>query len=131
MLLLLIINYLNFVFYPKIFTMSKKHRGRFQAQGEGIEKSESWAQDEPISKIDGLSLLEKLWNKLTQKERDIREKPYEDAKRYVENVDGGIDAVVKKSFKNRRTKDVRIDVEVLGGTAFLMILGLLFYFIYF
>lgn len=111
--------------------MSKKHRGRFQAQGGGIEKSESWAQDEPISKTDGLSLLEKLWNKLTQKERDIREKPYEDAKRYVENVDGGIDAVVKKSFKNRRTKDVRIDVEVLGGTAFLMILGLLFYFIYF
>lgn len=88
-------------------------------------------QDEPISKADGLSLLEKLWNKLTKKERDIRKTPYENAKRYVENVDGGIDAVVKKSFKNRRTKDVRIDIEVLGGTAFLVLLGLLFYYICF
>ncbi|MGK0366830.1 MAG: hypothetical protein ACI85O_003907 [Saprospiraceae bacterium] len=40
--------------------MSKKHRGRVQAQGGGLEKSESWSQDEPLSKEDGLSLLEKL-----------------------------------------------------------------------
>ena len=37
--------------------MSKKHRGRIQAQGDCTEKSESWSQDEPLSKKDGLSLL--------------------------------------------------------------------------
>lgn len=107
--------------------MAKQHRGRVQAQGGGTEKSESWAQDEPLSKADGLSLLNKLWMKLTKKEKAQREKQYESAQRYVENVNGGIDAIVKKTFRNRKTKDVRIDIEVLGGTAFLTILLLIIY----
>ena len=112
--------------------MSKKHRGRIQAQGGGTEKSESCSQDEPLSKTDGLNLLDKLWNNLTKKERSIREKQYEDARRYIENVDGGIDAVKKKTFRNRKTKDVRIDIEVLAGRAFLLLLIgiLLFYMIF-
>ena len=91
--------------------MSKKHRGRIQAQGEGLEKSVSWAQDEP----------------LTKKELDRRKKPLEDAKRYIQNVKGGADAVKKKTFRNRKTKDTRIDIEILGGTAFIsMVLIILF-----
>lgn len=50
--------------------MTKQHRGRVQAQGDGLEKSEPWAQDEPLSKRDGLSLLSKLWSKLTKKEKN-------------------------------------------------------------
>lgn len=111
--------------------MSKKHRGRIQAQGGGTEKSENWSQDEPLSKTEGLNLLNKLWKNLTKEERATRQKQYEDARRYIENVDGGIDAVKKKTFRNRKTKDVRIDIEVLAGTAFLLLLGvLLFYMIF-
>jgi hypothetical protein len=36
-----------------------KHRGRIQAQGENLEASESWAQNEPLTKNAGLKLLEK------------------------------------------------------------------------
>ncbi|MEL6972046.1 MAG: hypothetical protein AAFZ63_00820 [Bacteroidota bacterium] len=73
--------------------MSKKHRGRIQAQGDGLEKSESWAQDDPLTKEEGLSLLKRLWNSLTKKEKEVREKPYKDATQYIENVDGGTGAV--------------------------------------
>lgn len=111
--------------------MPKKHRGRIQAQGGGTEKSQSWSQDDPLTKEQGLSLLERLWNSLTKKEKELREKPYRDAQRYIENVDGGIDAIKKKTFRNRKTKDVRIDIEVLAGSAFLLILGIFVYFMLF
>ncbi len=111
--------------------MSKKHRGRIQAQGGGTEKSQSWSQDDPLTKKQGLSLLKSLWNSLTKKEKELRKKPYEDAQRYIENVNGGIDAVKKKTFRNRKTKDVRIDIEVLAGSAFLLLLGIFVYFMLF
>lgn len=99
--------------------MAFKHRGRFQAQGGGLEESESWGQDEPISKVKGLELLSKLKNKLKKKDRELREKQFDAAERYVEQVEGGIDAVKKKTFRNRKTKDVRVDIEVLSGRAFI------------
>lgn len=101
--------------------MSKKHRGRIQAQGEGVEKSVSWAQDEPLTKAEGLSLLDRLKKLLTKKEFERRERPFEDAKRYIQQVDGGADAVKKKSFRNRKSKDARVDIEILGGTAFVSV----------
>ena len=108
--------------------MSKSHRGRIQAQGGGLEKSESWAQDKPLTKAQGLSLLQRLWNKLTKKEKEPRQRPYQQARRYIQNVGaGGIDAPVKKPFRNRKTKDIRIDIEVLAGTAFLLVLGMFLY----
>lgn len=107
--------------------MSKKHRGRIQAQGGGTEKSESWAQDEPLSKEDGLSLLEKLKSRMTKKELQLRERQFDDAERYIENAEGGLDAVKKKTFRNRKTKDVRVDIEILSGIAFLSIVGFFLY----
>lgn len=101
------------------------HRGRIQAQGNGLEKSESWSKDEPLTKQDGLGLLNKLWSKLSKKEKKERIKQYEDAKRYIENVKGGVDATVKKTFRNRKTKDTRIDIEILAGTAFIIALLLI------
>ena len=37
-----------------------KHRGRIQAQGEKLEESESWSQDEPPTGRDGLEMLKRL-----------------------------------------------------------------------
>ncbi|MEM1214778.1 MAG: hypothetical protein AAGJ82_03790 [Bacteroidota bacterium] len=111
--------------------MTKKHRGRIQAQGDGLEKSESWSQDNPLTKEEGLSLLEQLWSSLTKKEKEVRRKPYKDAKRYIENIDGGIDAIKKKTFRNRKTRSVRIDIEVLAGSAFLLFVGILLCFLLF
>lgn len=114
-------------FLSKLLVMSKKHRGRIQAQGGGTEKSESWAQDEPLSKKDGLSLLATLKSRMTKKELALRERQFDDAKRYIENVEGGVDATKKKTFRNRKTKDVRVDIEVLAGTAFLSIIVIFTY----
>lgn len=47
--------------------MSQKHRGRIQAQGNGLELSESWSQDEPLTKEKGLDLLERLKLRLNKK----------------------------------------------------------------
>lgn len=37
-----------------------KHRGRIQAQGEKLEASEAWSQNEPPTKIEGLLMLDKI-----------------------------------------------------------------------
>lgn len=100
----------------------KEHRGRIQAQGDGLEKSVSWSQDKPLTKSEGLKLLEKLKTKLTDKELKAREDEFKKAKRYIENVNGGVDAVKKKSFTNWKTEDIRVDIEILGGTAFVSFL---------
>ena len=95
------------------------HRGRIQAQGSGLEASETWQQAEPLSKKDGLRLLDKLLNKLPKKEQAIRDQSFKDAQRFIEQVEGGLDAPVRKTFRNRKTKDVRVDVEVWSGIAFI------------
>jgi len=41
-------------------TPQNAHRGRIQAQGSGVEKSESWAKDEPLTYEEGLALIEEL-----------------------------------------------------------------------
>lgn len=104
--------------------MSKKHRGRIQAQGGDTEKSVSWSQDEPLSKADGLRLLNELESQLTKKENQERERSLTNAQRFIENVQGGIDAVEKRSFYGAKGKGsgIRIDIEVLGGVAFVFLL---------
>lgn len=108
--------------------MSKKfkHRGRFQAQGDGLEESESWSQDEPLSKNDALKLLDKLNGRLSEKELKKREKAFRSASDYIKNAQGGIDAVKKKSFyDDKKKRSIRVDVEILGGKAFVAIIFLL------
>jgi hypothetical protein len=112
--------------------MAKKHRGRIQAQGGGTEKSESWSQDEPLSKADGLNLLRDLENQLTDKERQDREKQLADAQRFIENAQG-VDAPTTRIFRNLKHKrsDIRIDIEVIAGTAFMcVLLALIFLFLH-
>jgi len=104
--------------------MSKKHRGRIQAQGGDTEKSVSWSQDEPLSKVDGLKLLNDLQNQLTERERQEREKQLANDQRFIENVQGGIDAPERRSFYGAKGKSdgIRIDIEVWRGIAFLSLL---------
>ena len=90
-----------------------------------LKKSESWAQDNPLSKKDGLSLLDKLIKRLSKKEKEQRGKQLEQARHYIEHSEGGLDAVKKKTFRNRKTKDTRVDIEILAGTAFVSIALLL------
>ncbi|MEM9887190.1 MAG: hypothetical protein AAF849_14950 [Bacteroidota bacterium] len=110
---------------------NKKHRGRLQAQSKDTEKSVNWAQDEPLSKEDGLNLLGELKSKLTKKEYEEREKQFKKVERLIKNSQG-IDAHYARSFRNIKSKDksTRLDVEVHSGTAFvciLVILAILFY----
>jgi hypothetical protein len=99
----------------------KPHRGRIQAQGGGLEASESWSQDEPLTKGQGLSLLSKLKEKLSPREQELREKPFADAERFIKGAKGGVQAPLSQSFQNRKTKDVRVDIEVWNGFAFISI----------
>ena len=99
---------------------SLEHRGRFQAQGGGLEESESWAQDEPLKLSIALSLLEKLKNKLSPKDRKIRKKPFSKAERFVNTAgqNGGVFARLSRTFLVKGSKDKRVDIEVLSGKAF-------------
>lgn len=109
-----------------------KNRGRIQAQGGGIEESVSWSQENPPTVADGLSLVQELESKLSKSELELRSKELEKAKNFIQNAGekGGVDAQVSKSFRVDGTKDVRIDIEVIKGKAFISILflvGLLFF----
>lgn len=103
----------------------QKHRGRIQAQGEGLEASETWHQEEPLTRDQGLFLLQKLQNKIPPDEQKKRERPFKDAERFIKQSEGGVDAPVRKTFRNRKTKDVRVDIEVWSGTAFVTIVLLM------
>jgi len=103
----------------------KKHRGRFQAQGDGLEASETWNQKEPLTKRKGLTLLNKLRNKLSDKDRELREKQFKDAERFINGSKGGVDSPLRQTFKNRKTKDARVDIEVWSGSAFVSLLALI------
>ena len=97
--------------------MSKKHRGRIQAQGKGLEKSVSWSQDEPLSKEQGKSLLQQLKALLNGKELAERAEQFDQAERYIGGANG-VESPERRTFQNRKTKDVRVDIEVLAGRAF-------------
>ena len=97
-----------------------KHRGRIQAQGENLEASESWSQNDVPTKEDGLKMLDKLKNKITKKEAKIRKNVFKDACKYIEraSLKGGLSATVFKSFNVKGENKERIDIEVISGLAF-------------
>mgnify|MGYP001607269047 CR=1 FL=1 len=98
--------------------MSKPHRGRLQAQSDSLEESEPWAQDEPPTWQEGVSLLGKLKNKLSKKEREKREKQFKQAERFIRNAgkSGGVQSPLRINFENEKYKDgTRVDIEVMAG----------------
>lgn len=103
----------------------KKHRGRFQAQGGGLEASETWNQDTPITKEQAKHLLDKLKEKIPPEERAKRAGQFDDAGRFIDGVKGGVDAPQKRTFLNRKQRGVRVDIEIWSGTAFIAIIILI------
>jgi hypothetical protein len=100
------------------------HRGRFQAQGgkgRGIDESEPWAQDDPLTATSGHILLSKLHDKLSVPDQELRRSGFDKAHGYIDVAlsIGGV-GPMKKTFphdKLRRT-DGRVDIEVNKGLAF-------------
>lgn len=95
------------------------HRGRVQAQGGGIEKSEPWAQGTPPTESETLARCDRLENQLTTRERKDREQPLTELRRYIRAAArrNGVSAPVHKSFLKRGSKDIRVDLEVIKGMA--------------
>jgi len=96
-----------------------KHRGRIQAQGENLESSEAWAQNEPLTKIDGQKLLENLKKKIPKKEAEIRENAFNKANEFIQQ--GPHEVIIGsifRSYKVKETKHERVDIEIQSGIAF-------------
>lgn len=104
--------------------MKKKitHRGRIQAQGGGVEKSCAWAQESPLTRAEGQQKIDTLEESLTLTEKEVRKEALQQAKDYIERAAkaGGVNAPVSKTFPNRLKEgsDVRVDIEVITGQAF-------------
>lgn len=81
-----------------------------------MEESESWSKDNPLTKEEGLELLNKLKEKLSPKDQELRKKPFADAERFVKGAKGGVQAPLRQSFR-----DTKVDVEVWNGYAFVCI----------
>jgi hypothetical protein len=101
--------------------MDHKHRGRIQAQGGGFEDSESWSQEKPPTVSEGLGFLKRLIAKIPKPEFLKRKQSFEKAASFIEQAgeNGGVDAQVSKTFRMKNSKDVRVDIEVIKGTAFI------------
>lgn len=101
-----------------------KHRGRIQAQGGGLEESEKWARDTPPSWEEGLEIVEKLKKKLPKKELENRKELLDKAEQFIKAAGkkGGVSAQVSKKIQKKDSEDVRIDIEVIAGIAFISFL---------
>lgn len=101
------------------------HRGRIQAQGESLEESESWAQNIALLHADGIGLLADLKNKISEKERLIRERAFKQCRECIDtasrnngiNVDDMGKPFIKSFPKNYKE---RVDLEVRKGIAFVL-----------
>ncbi|MDN3551001.1 hypothetical protein [Mucilaginibacter aquaedulcis] len=96
------------------------HRGRFQAQGENVEKSENWAQMTVINKTSATALLVALEGQLTRRELEVRDIALQKARTFVMDAPAsGYQGQVIKIFNNPgQRKAIRVDVEIRAGWAF-------------
>lgn len=95
------------------------HRGRFQAQGGGLEASEPWSEPEPLQASRGHHLLSRLQDRIPEGEARIRQDSFEKAHRFIDSAasSGGV-GPCKKSFVVRNRGDRRVNIEVQSGLAF-------------
>ena len=96
------------------------HRGRFQAQGLGLEKSTSWSQNTGLTERDGNLLLTELKQKLTASEFSERSLGFYECSIFIKQVSqkGGCGPTSKHFPKLSRPKGKRVDLEVKAGMAF-------------
>lgn len=92
-----------------------EHRGRIQAQGGGLEESESWSSSTLPTKQEGLDLIDQLERKIPLAEAMIRKKAFEQARTFVQRAaaNDGADAQVSISFpKGTKVKGIRVDIVI-------------------
>ena len=65
----------------------KDHRGRWQAQGGGTEQSVKWEWERPPTKQEMLRMLDRLWDKLTTSEQQLREPCFKQADAFFKAMD--------------------------------------------
>ncbi len=100
------------------------HRGRWQAQGGGLNiPGEGWAQGHPLTLTEGLRLLDKLENKLSPKDRRARASGFLQARAFATRAAsvGGVTVTrgrISETFPRGHT--IRVDLEVIAGTAFIL-----------
>lgn len=98
------------------------NRGRFQAQGAGLEKSRPWAQEAIPTKPDGHGFLEELKAQLTPSELQARATCFMRANKWVDAAPAlgyRIGKVVRTSFQPYPpVRDIRLDGEIHCGAAF-------------
>ncbi len=99
----------------------QNHRGRFQAQDNKLEESEPWHRIDPIPAHDGRTLLEKLNKKLSKADRACRKKAFLKCKAAIDEGEknGGLGICKKSFFDDPLHKEVRVDLEVNAGLAFI------------
>lgn len=97
------------------------NRGRIQAQGNGTEKSEPWATLSDITKDIGINKVTNLEQQLTPAELSQRQIALQQVRNRINTTPYcGISALYKKSYWNDfRQRQIRIDIEVLNGIAFI------------
>ncbi len=96
------------------------HRGRFQAQGGGIEESEPWNQAFPLVAPVAHDLLTRLGSKIPVREAEIRRQAFNKAHEFIDKCAsaGGIGPTKQSWPKPSRTDSRRVDIEVNNGIAF-------------
>lgn len=97
------------------------NRGRFQAQDDTLEKSSAWATDDEVSKQMGNERLDNLHAQLTAAEFAARVNAMQKARNFVDNapIKGHYAQIVKSYFDDVRNREVRVDVEIRAGRAFI------------
>ncbi|MCG7855479.1 hypothetical protein MD537_00740 [Flavihumibacter sediminis] len=95
------------------------NRGRFQAQGNGVEKSSAWATANTVYKNAGIAHIDNVEGQLTNPELAERDLALQKARNFVNATPNEGVTPLKKTFKNSpQHRSVRIDVEVIAGIAF-------------
>lgn len=97
------------------------NRGRFQAQGNGVEKSATWATNNDFYKDEGIERVDDLQAQLTAIEYNERNIALQKARNFVNFAPAeGHFGQLKKSFHNNiQQRRIRVDLEINAGAAFL------------
>ncbi len=99
------------------------NRGRFQAQDDNLEKSAAWASNDEIPKQMGHETLDNLHAQLSATELAVRVNAMQKARDFVTDapVNGHYAQIIKSYFDDVRNREVRVDVEIRAGRAFITV----------
>lgn len=97
------------------------NRGRIQAQGNNTEKSSSWAINVDHTKSMGINSVNDLRGQLTPAELRLRTNSITQAENRINTAPrDGVSAVMRKSYYDDfRNRQIRVDIEVNAGIAFI------------